>query len=385
MNFKDLPDKDSAIDLLKHISLQKLAVKPEKISQPLALYGAGDLGQMAKKYFDHIGFRVECIIDLHADKWRRKSCWKGTKILFPDEVSTEQKNNYLLVVCIVKIPYIPLAEELLNQGWKNNIPFYDVAEAYREHHPLSNGWFAKKFDSVDIRSINSVLDLWSDDISRAHHLQFIAWRLLRQEWVFDKAPVETENRFFIPEILKKITDNESFVDVGAHHGKVTENFIKLIDSNFNIIWMIEPDSENLSKLTCLLDSLDQRSRRKVSIFSNVIGRQKESSYFYEGLGYASQLSELGKTKVNVTTIDDMNLSPTFIKLHLEGGELAALKGSKRTMTTYRPIIAITSYHNDEGIWKLPKWLMDNLNNYQFYMRLHSWCGTGAVVYGIPIN
>ena len=105
--------------------------------------------------------------------------------------------------------------------------------------------------------------------------------------------------------------------------------------------------------------------------------------FYEGLGYASQLSGLGKSEVSVTTIDQMCLSSSFVKLHLEGSELAALKGAQETISRCRPIIAATSYHNHLGLWELPKWLMGHLDNYRFFMRLHSWCGTGAVVYAIP--
>ena len=30
-----------------------------------------------------------------------------------------------------------------------------------------------------------------------------------------------------------------------------------------------------------------------------------------------------------------------------------------------------------------KWIMENVCGYRFFLRLHSWCGTGAVIYCIP--
>jgi hypothetical protein len=47
------------------------------------------------------------------------------------------------------------------------------------------------------------------------------------------------------------------------------------------------------------------------------------------------------------------------------------------------VIAATVYHNDDGIWKTPLWMMHSLEDYRFLFRVHSWCGTGAVLYAIP--
>ena len=132
-----------------------------------------------------------------------------------------------------------------------------------------------------------------------------------------------------------------------------------------------------------LNSLDKDSQSRIQVMATVVGQKTETRRFFEGLGYASQLSELGGTNVEVTSIDEMKINPTFMKFHLEGCELSALKGAKNTILKCRPIIVTTSYHNDEGIWKLPMWLMSIIPDYRFYFRLHSWCGTGGVVYGLP--
>jgi hypothetical protein len=87
--------------------------------------------------------------------------------------------------------------------------------------------------------------------------------------------------------------------------------------------------------------------------------------------------------VAVRRLDTLDLSPTFIKLHLEGAELAALKGARKTLLSNRPIIVATIYHNADGIWRTPLWLMEALPGYRFLFRIHSWCGTGAVIYAIP--
>ena len=151
---------------------------------------------------------------------------------------------------------------------------------------------------------------------------------------------------------------------------------------FGRIAAIEPDSSNRSVLTENLKSWLPQDPR-VTVYDCALAENEGEAVFREGLGYASQLSPLGKTRVPARPLDALGLSPTFLKLHLEGGELAALKGGRQTLRSNRPIIAATVYHNADGIWKTPLWLMENLPDYRFLFRSHSWCGTGAVVYAIP--
>jgi hypothetical protein len=121
----------------------------------------------------------------------------------------------------------------------------------------------------------------------------------------------------------------------------------------------------------------------VSVLDCALADREGEALFHDGLGYASQLSDTGQTRVRIRPIDALGLAPTFVKLHLEGGELGALKGGKQTLLACRPIVAATVYHNADGIWRTPLWLMETLPDYRFLLRLDSWCGTGAVVYAIP--
>ncbi|OQW92805.1 MAG: hypothetical protein BWK78_00530 [Thiotrichaceae bacterium IS1] len=357
---------------------------PRFVNLPLALYGAGDLGKMAREYFDRLGIPINFVVDIHAEKLQNDPFWQGLQVVTPSAVEPKTRKKVLLAICVVTSSYTDIAKHLYSEGWTDVVPFYDIAEAYRDRHPLSNGWFATPFSANDIKQIESVLERWADDISRAHHLQFIAWRRLRQEWSFMGALINTKNRYFIPEVVSVLTDQESFADVGAHIGGVSQRFIEMVKSCFQKIWVIEPDVTNLSALQQLMvSSLAIELKHKINIIPVAVGSKNEQRNFFQGLGYASQCSHLGQNSITVRTIDELGLTPSFIKLHIEGWELDALKGAGETLRQYRPIVTVTSYHNHEGLWQLPQWLMSELSNYKFYMRLHSWCGTGAVVYCVP--
>ena len=75
----------------------------------------------------------------------------------------------------------------------------------------------------------------------------------------------------------------------------------------------------------------------------------------------------------------------MLKIHVEGEEFNILKGSISTIDSYRPIIFITTYHNIDGLIKIPLHLINTLKNYKIYFRLHGWFGCSAVIYCIPIE
>lgn len=323
---------------------------------PLVLYGRGNLGQLAQDYLKAVvGVVPPCF-----------------------ERNEDVSKNTCVAVSIVSSPYVPIERALYARGYKNVIPFYDLTECFRVVHPLANGWFAHHLTGSDKKNINLVLACWADDTSRAHHLQFMAWRKAREEWSFTEAPIPACERFFIPEVTSALHEHEVFIDAGAHHGSVTQAFIDQCKGKYTSIHAIEPDKANRAVFESRFD-LNPR----IKVHSCALAAAQGIANFHGGLGYASQLSYTGHEYVIIYPLDALKLKPTFIKLHLEGMELAALNGARHTLLAHRPIVAVTVYHNEDGMWATPLWLMEHLTDYCFLFRCHSWCGTGAVVYAIP--
>lgn len=365
-------------ELLQDILSSKIELFPRKIDKPVILYGAGNLGKMAKDFFDYLNIPFLYVIDKNADRYRTDEYWQNIKIIHPDDVKETDKKNCLLVICIVTIPLIGLQSELKNSGWKDTAFFYDVSEAYCDRYPLSNGWFLGKFSEKEKKSIKKVYSLLVDDISRAYYIQFLAWRKLRIELLFDGLKINKDSRFFVPEITGILGDSEVFIDCGAHKGFVIEKFLRIVNNVYKEIYAIEPDCANLEILETRLKNIPNTITIKCALSDkNGEGR------FCQGLDFASKLNKLGKDNVKIATLDSLNIPATFIKIHLEGGELDALRGMVNTIQKYRPIITVTIYHNPDGVWKIPLFLISNAKNYKYYMRLHSWGGTGAVFYAIP--
>ncbi|MBH0183289.1 MAG: FkbM family methyltransferase [Nitrospira sp.] len=378
-----LPDTPAAIAQLADILSAPPGSGPRVIDGPFALYGAGKLGRMAMDFFGHAQLAPAVVVDANAEQVRHIPCWQSCSVLLPGEVPAHMKRTLPLVVSVATVCFTELADTLRRQGWQEVVPLYDVMEAYRRCYPVGNGWFMGDLNQTEQVMVEQVLAGWSDDLSRAHHLQFIAWHRLRQDWIFNDAPIDLERRYFIPEVVSLLREQEVFVDVGAHKGEIAKVFRETVNNRFAEILMFEPDARNADVIKAGLQSLPEYVRRRHRLLPQALCRQTGKQPFFSQLGYGSQLCWFGHDMVEVTALDDTDIAPSYLKLHLEGHELDALQGAEKTIRRHRPIIAVTTYHSEAGLWQLPSWLMATLMNYRFYLRLHSWCGTGAVMYCMP--
>jgi FkbM family methyltransferase len=386
MIFSKSPNKNEAKEILKQIINLNSNISLRRINKPFAIYGAGNLGKMAIEYFKIIGKTPELIIDKSFLSEDSSNEFESIKKCTLNEVSTNVRKNYLIIVTIVNSAYSEIRDLLQVQGYNDIVPFYDVTEAYKDVHPLSNGWHLNNFNSSDYEKTSTVLSNWDDDISRAHHLQFIAWHRLREDWIFEDSNVDTNNRYFLNNSIYTLNDSERFLDVGAHKGEVTQKFINNTKNKFQKIWLIESDNFNFNEINNLFKN-DGSINPKITLINKAVSAINSKQLFFEGLGYASQFSTFGNKELNTISIDELSLNPTFIKMHLEGWELEALKGAINTILLHKPILAITCYHNSQGVWELPLWLMNikykDSTFYKYLFRLHGWCGTGGVIYCIP--
>lgn len=364
-------------EILEKILKSDVKLLPRNIDKQVALYGAGSLGKLAKNFFDYLEIPFLYFVDKNSKLRNSDVDWNGVDIIKPEEVKEADKKKVLLIICIVTTQLIKLRDELKAMGWDDIAFFYDVCEAYSDRYPLKNGWFLNNPSEDEIDAIKKVFSTL-DGVSRMHYLQFIAWRRLRIELLIEGIQLNLNNRFFIQEITDVLHENEVFVDCGAYFGYVTLKFVELTNGKYNKIYAIEADKDSFAVLENNLRNIPNCTTIKCAL-----GDKNGEGNFYQGFGYASKLNKFGTDKVKIATLDSLNIPATFIKMHLEGGELSALAGAKTMIQKFRPILAITIYHDPNGAWKIPLCLMNYTQDYIYYMRLDSYGGTGAVFYAVP--
>jgi len=95
-----------------------------------------------------------------------------------------------------------------------------------------------------------------------------------------------------------------------------------------------------------------------------------------------------EAKIPMTTIDDFVAAEKpgridFIKMDIEGAELAALQGAAATLVRDRPKLAISLYHRPEDFVTIPRFLATMLPDYSFHLEHYTIHHEETVLYGAP--
>lgn len=369
---------EGVVDFFEKILSSGIEIKPVLPDKPVILYGASSLGKMAEEWFAYNNIPFLYFVDKNAPALELGKRGVTDKRIFRpnDHEITDDKHNALILICCVTSPQIALMEELRISNWKHIAFFYDMVNSCGFQHPLNNGWFLERQERNEIKKIRQIIGALADDSSRLAYIQLLVWHHSRIELDIEGMRLNLNDRFFIPEIRNILGDEEVFVDCGSYSGDVLKKFFNITNGKFKNVYAIEPDKTNIEKFK--FNNIPYAIVLNYAV-SSYVGEGK----FYGGFGFASRIDQSGNDMVKVTTIDILGIPATFIKMHLEGGEMDALIGSIKTIQRHRPILAVTIYHNSDAALKLPAYLINNLEDYVYLVRLHSYGGTGAVLYAIP--
>ena len=149
----------------------------------------------------------------------------------------------------------------------------------------------------------------------------------------------------------KLNEGDFIVDGGAYTGAFTVYCAKLIGENGRVI-SFEPDAKNYK---VLLENIKlNKVEGRVILIKKGLWNLKSRLAFNKGRSKGARLDFDGDIRTNSSFINlnslDNSLSElklkkiAFIKFDIEGAEIEALDGSKRTLKENKCPIAIASYH-----------------------------------------
>lgn len=248
--------------------------------------------------------------------------------------------------------------------------YHEIPECFHLPEP----YIYRKYLEKNNERLDRVIAHLQDELSKETLIKVINTRLTWNEEYTKEICVE--DMYFIPEL--QLGKHEVFIDGGAYDGDTAQIFINKVDGQFEKIYCVEPNEENHCKLQKVKEEYPDEQIEMIPMgLSDVVG---EVYFSGEEKGY--HISECGSKKMPVTTIDTLELEPTFIKLDIQGVEMDALKGSIATIRKCRPKLAVCVYHKMEDLLDIAEWLLDLGLDYKLMIRHHAEDVNDTVLYAV---
>ena len=173
--------------------------------------------------------------------------------------------------------------------------------------------------------------------------------------------------------------DEAFADVGALDGETSRFFLNHFGGR---VCLFEPNPDQFAMTRERLGENDNVDYYPCGLYDR--DGTVRFSPNPEDSGTA-RVSEQGELEVKVARLDSVLAGKrvTFIKMDIEGSELAALHGAAETIRTQKPRLAICVYHKPEDMWEIPSYILSLNSDYKLYFRHYSITDTETVLYAVP--
>jgi FkbM family methyltransferase len=363
----------------------------------LVLFGAGNLGRKVLQCVRSIGVEPLAFADNSQFKWG--SYVDGVPVLSPKEAARYGASALFLVTIWSRGHFFPESRALLE----------NLGCAHVQSTALLRWKFADRLlpdfcqdlphklyeQAAEVRKAAS---LWADEYSRREYLNQVRWRALGNQDAL--GPPVNEAQYFL-DSLYQIEDHEVFVDCGAYIGDTAEQLIHR-NPTFSRIVAMEADPENFRRLTRWIGTLEAPVASRITALNGAVGAKRGKLRFQASGDEGARLASYGNVLVDCIPIDDLvsearptflkmdddllcEAGPTFIKMDIEGAELDALEGARRSIQTHRPILSICVYHKQDDLWRIPLFINTLVEDYRLFLRPHEVDGWELVCYAVPAN
>lgn len=171
---------------------------------------------------------------------------------------------------------------------------------------------------------------------------------------------------------------EIYVDVGTYNGKTLLDFCQWTNHKYQKIYAFEP-----------INSMCEEIRRKmaennisgIEILNNAAWNRREKISFIDD-NASSRIDNKGDIVVQGIDIDSVvnDEDVTFIKMDIEGSELKALEGARKTILRNRPRLAICIYHKPIDVIEIASYILHLVPEYKFYIRHYTLHMNETVLY-----
>ena len=360
---------------------QLLATKLEPL-EPLpsgawVVYGAGNIGREVAERLNASGRTVVAFLDA-----RVKGSIAGIPVLNPADERARAFAKDGLPVTIGIFNYtvdpLPVWTLLESLGFQRIVSFNE----FQEHFELQpHFWLTQRAHVLESRDrIQTAWELFADDESRDIFLDSLRLRL-----TFDPRLLRepTWQQQYLPDGLPRPKTPLRLIDGGAFTGDTIEFLVDKC-GRLDAVAAFEPDAANFRSLR---ETVTRRagSLGDVSLWPCGTSDSTRLASFRSGQGAGSTVADDGDVHIQLVALDEVlpTFEPTYIKLDIEGAELATLKGAAEMIRRHQPSLAVCVYHVPDHLWEIPLYMGELAPTHRIALRYHTFQAFELVAYAFP--
>ncbi len=330
----------------------------DKLTEPFTnsfvLFGAGGLGKKTLAGLRRVGIEPLAFADNNQSLWNQSI--DGLPVYSPHDAAKKFGHCAVFIVTIWraggKHRLANTKHQLADLGCINVVSF---ANLFWKYPDIFLPYYCLDLPHKIYQETKEIMDVFlllSDDASRLEYLAQLRWRLFLD---FDGLSSPVGHEQYFPEDLFSFTSDEVFVDCGAFDGDSLKSFIRRRGDDFKRYIALEPDPVNLKNLEKDISSMGVSLNEKITIYPLAATDRRGKLHFDATGTAAATISESGTIEINCAPLDEIlaDSCPTYIKMDIEGAELDALLGAKQVIPKFKPILAISVYHQQNHLWRIP--------------------------------
>ncbi len=336
-------------------------IKHEK----LFLWGAGFACTMTVNCFGKE--KVNGIFDNDERKWGEKLC--GIDIISPQKLEEYKNDDYVIVISTNGYEY-EIAEGI-KEKW--NVPQDRIY--CNSNDILEECRYLPRIIEENMDRIFAVKEMLADNDSKEFYMNFIKACYNRNPFLFrDNKSAVDAYEYATDMASVGLKGGETILDCGAFIGDTARLFMGKTKNNCKI-YCFEPVVENCKEME---KWIKEEKIDNVFVHNVGVGEKKHKDYVYSN----EEVTTMGAVGDNrfradnpvvneilVDTIDNLaeGIAVDYIKMDIEGAEMAAIRGGKNTILKNKPQMLISGYHRIADMWEIPEYVIGLCSEYKIFL------------------
>ncbi len=323
-------------------------------NKPVVLYGMGDGADKVLKAFEKFDIKPSGV--MASDEFVRGQSFHNFTVKKLADIEAEFEDFNIALCFASQLDDVMDTIKSVAKKHTTLVPSVPV---------FGDKIFDDDFVKENLESIEKAYSLLEDEQSRKVYENTLKFYYSGQLELLDEMTTDKEEAF---KNILKLSDNETYVDLGAYNGDTIDEFLNYAGRNYRRIVALEPNSKNFSKLKLHCADMERIDLWELGAYSH-----NTILEFNNKAGRNSAIAESG-TKTRVVSVDTIlcGMSASYIKADVEGADFETILGMKNTLKNFKPKLNFSAYHRFEDIFRLAILIKEINPEYKIYLRHHPY-------------